>query len=220
MKLSSSILLLGAVAQQGYAHFLEKQYPERCDPDPCAGITFQNKTYVCGDPRLGPVNLPKNFPLSTELQTYSRFGDLCPYEFLEKWATDIAPVLGNISLKVGQKVDRFGSEFGTFLAVLGAPYIERALPPSNLDTYDGAYPFNYYVYEVTKPFVVSGGPIAGWFEQPGLGTQFAAFSPVKDLISGGYLRRLGRSEYDQKEEYSASYLPAPSSAPSSVPSSA
>lgn len=114
-------------------------------------------------------------------------------------------ILGNVSLPVGQKLDRFGSEYGSFLAPLGAPYIERSLPPSNLDTYDGEYPYNYYVYEVTKSFVVGLGPIAPWFEQPGMGTQFLAYQSVKDLIAGGNLRRLAKDEYDEKIEYSNNY---------------
>ncbi|KAL4940431.1 hypothetical protein BDV06DRAFT_224078 [Aspergillus oleicola] len=97
---------------------------------------------------------------------------------------------GNVTLPVGQKLDRFGSEYGTFHAPLGAPYVERSLPPNNLITYDGAYPFNYHVYEVTKEFVVGLGPIAPWFERPGMGTQFVASTNVLGLVDGGYLRRL------------------------------
>ena len=148
------------------SHTVQYKIPAHCYPNPCAGITFQNDTYVCGDPRLGPVQAPRKFPLDNELQTYARFGDLCPAAFLEKWAgstsanasykyppangfvvnTAGAPIIGNATLSVGQKVDRFGSEYGKFLAPLGAPYIQRSLPPSNLDTYDGDHPFNYYVY--------------------------------------------------------------------------
>ncbi|PYI36407.1 hypothetical protein BP00DRAFT_411505 [Aspergillus indologenus CBS 114.80] len=122
------------------------RFPSQCYPDPCAGIMFQDNN-----------SLPSFFPLSTELRTYARFGDLCPFEFLLKWTTDIRPngtyiypsedgfvtdiegiaIWGNVTLRVGQKVDRFGSESGTFLAVLGALYIERALPPTNLNTEDG-----------------------------------------------------------------------------------
>jgi hypothetical protein len=31
-------------------------------------------------------------------------------------------------------MDRFGSEYGSFVSPAGAPYMQRALPPSNLDT--------------------------------------------------------------------------------------
>ncbi|PYH75619.1 hypothetical protein BO82DRAFT_387903 [Aspergillus uvarum CBS 121591] len=199
------------------------RYPSRCYPDPCAGITYQDDKYICGDPRLGPSSLPSSFPLNTELRTYARFGDLCPFEFLLKWTTDIRPngtyiypsedgfvtdidgiaIQGNVTLRSG-----------TFLAVLGAPYIERALPPTNLNTEDGLFPYDYHVYEVLRPFVVKAGPIASWFEQPGLGTQFVAYDPIIDLIGGGYIRRMYLSEYDARTDYAADYLPAPTRMPS------
>jgi len=208
----------------------QRLFPLKCFPDACKGVTFSNATYVCGNSLLGPLVFPKKFPLATELRTYARFGDLCPAEFLAKWTTNSSsglsyvyppsngfvveegsngPILGNASLPVGMKLDRFGSEYGSFLAPLGAPYIERSLPPSNLDTYDGNYPNNYHVYQVTKPFTVQLGPIASWFEQPGMGAQFLAASNIMTLISGGYLRRLTESEYDDRVEYSDNYTPGP-----------
>ncbi|KAF7719930.1 Uncharacterized protein PECH_005787 [Penicillium ucsense] len=205
------------------------KFPDHCQPNPCEGIAFQNSTYVCGDPRLGPVKAPTMFPLNNELRSYERFGNLCPASFLQKWAGSTSanatyqyppangfitttagdPIIGNATLPVGQKLDRFGSEYGSFLAPLGAPYIERSLPPSNLDTYDGAYPFNYYVYEVTKSFVVGEGPIAPWFEQPGGGTQYVTYTNVKGLLDGGYLRRLTPEEYDEPREFADDYTPGP-----------
>ncbi|KOS40339.1 hypothetical protein ACN38_g8818 [Penicillium nordicum] len=209
----------------------ELDYPERCYPDPCRGVTYVNSTAVCGDPRLGPKDLPEYFPLSNQLETYSRFGELCPVEFLEKWTLNASDpkgywvypdfdgfaitsenvsILGNITLRVGQKLDRFGSEYGQFLAPLGAPYIERSLPPSNLFAPpNSSFPYNYHVYEVTKAFDILLGPIAGWFEQPGFGSQLLASSSVLDLLEGGFLKRLDLKDYDEADEYSASYLPAP-----------
>ncbi|CAG8887674.1 unnamed protein product [Penicillium egyptiacum] len=209
----------------------EPDYPKRCYPDPCKGVTYVNSTAVCGDPRLGPKDPPGFFPLSNELETYSRFGELCPVEFLEKWTLNASDpngywvypdsdgfavtsekvsILGNFTLRVGQKLDRFGSEYGKFLAPLGAPYIERSLPPSNLFAPpNSSFPYNYHVYEVTKEFDVLLGPIASWFEQPGFGSQLLAQSSVGDLLKGGYLKRLELKDYDEADEYSASYLPAP-----------
>ncbi|KAJ5582240.1 hypothetical protein N7535_000860 [Penicillium sp. DV-2018c] len=209
----------------------EPDYPKRCYPNPCKGVTYVNSTAVCGDPRLGPKHLPKYFPLSNELETYSRFGELCPFEFLDKWTVNASDpkaywvypdhdgfattsedisILGNFTLRVGQKLDRFGSEYGKFLAPLGAPYIERALPPSNLFAPgDSSFPYNYHVYEVTKEFDVLLGPITPWFEQPGFGSQLLATSSVADLVDGGFLKRLELKDYDEPEEYSAGYLPEP-----------
>ncbi|KAJ5960602.1 uncharacterized protein N7479_007752 [Penicillium vulpinum] len=233
-----SVLLLAAlteaapfVAPNGHNINKEPDYPKRCYPNPCKGVTYVNATAVCGDPRLGPKNLPKFFPLSNQVETYARFGELCPFEFLEKWTLNASDpkgywvypdnegfaitsknesILGNFTLQVGQKLDRFGSEYGTFLAPLGAPYIERSLPPSNLFApSDSSFPYNYHVYEVVKEFDVLLGPIAPWFEQPGFGSQILAQSRVMDLVTGGFLKRLELQDYDEADEYSASYLPAP-----------
>ncbi|KAL3484603.1 hypothetical protein BJX62DRAFT_243772 [Aspergillus germanicus] len=205
--------------------------PARCYPDPCKGITFENATAVCGDHRLGPLQLPTYFPLSTELQTYARFGDLCPYEFLAKWSYNVSnpnatyrypyadgfkntteniPINGNVTLVVGQKLDRFGSEGGNFFSPLGAPYIERALPPLNLFAPENSsFPYNYHAYEVIKEFIVLLGPVTPWFEQPGLGTQIEAYNNVSYLVEKQFLRRLTLSEIDQPEDFAANYLPAP-----------
>ncbi|KAL4926418.1 TNT domain-containing protein [Aspergillus undulatus] len=231
MRFHSILLALSAAVPAVFSQedYRDDLFPKRCLPNPCEGITSTNETYVCGDARLGPVKYPTKFPLRNGLRTYARFGSLCPAEFLEKWATSASPdgtyiyppsngfvvddeevaVLGNVTLPVGQKLDRFGSEYGAFLAPLGAPYIERSLPPNNLITYDGAYPFNYHVYEVTKEFVVGLGPIAPWFEQPGMGTQFLASMNVLSLIEGGFLRRLEESEFDERVEYSNDYTEGP-----------
>lgn len=51
------------------------------------------------------------------------------------------PIDGNVTLAVNTLVDRFGSEYGNFVSPAGAPYGQRALPPSNLATQDPAYVF-------------------------------------------------------------------------------
>lgn len=125
-------------------------------PSYCAG-TKENATlattYICGDSRLGPVVLPQFFlPLDPILDIYDRFGGLCPGAFLEKWFNktgggwwDYPPQSGfsvddegeiiaaNLTLQVGTFLDRFGSEYGAFLAPAAAPYLQRSLPPSNLN---------------------------------------------------------------------------------------
>jgi hypothetical protein len=146
-------------------------------------------------------------PLSDITHPYKRFGDLCPRLFLAKWtnasngfyryppqngfqlSTEGLPIQGNMTLTVGMLLDRFGGDGGNFLSPADAPYSQRALPPSNLDTNPRApkYPFNYHVYKVTKAFVVLAGPIAPWFEQPGEGVQFVTPSNISTLISSGFL---------------------------------
>lgn len=118
--------------------------------------------YVCGDWRLGPVLLPTMLPpLAPLLELYNRFGGLCPGAFLEKWWNSTGPrgqwnypeqtgfsidlsaggppqgkaIDGNLILPVGTLIDRFGAERnGMYFSPAAAPYLQRALPPSNLDT--------------------------------------------------------------------------------------
>lgn len=203
------------------AQLTKQTFPAHCQDNPCDGIESTNTTYVCGDSRLGPVDLPSKFPLSSETATYSRFGNLCPKEFLDKWTNkdgwyNYPPedgfaldsegnrIWGNYTVEAGKKIDRFGSERGKYFAVLGSAYIERALPPSNLDTYDKKYPYNYYVYEVLKEFNMLMGPIAPWFEQPGLGSQLFSERSASELIEGGFLKRLTEDEFDERSEYADS----------------
>lgn len=44
---------------------------------------------------------------------------------------------------------------------------------------------------------------AGWFEQPGMGTQVFSSKRVKELLEGGFLRRLSEEEYDERNEFAA-----------------
>ncbi|KAF7552532.1 hypothetical protein G7Z17_g4254 [Cylindrodendrum hubeiense] len=170
-----------------------------------------SKSYICRDARLGPRVLPKKLPLGTFVSNYDRFGGQTPGEFLAQWtnATTGAYVYppqngfqldangnainGTMVLQPGTLVDRFGSEYGSYVSAASAPYSQRALPPSNLDTNQDApeFPFNYHVYEVLKPLTVIGGPIAPWFGQPGLGAQFytGGTGNIMALIEAGYLER-------------------------------
>lgn len=83
---------------------------------------------------------------------------------------------------------------GAFISAADAPYSQRALPPSNLNTNAQSpdYPYNYHVYRVVKPLTVVGGPIAPWFGQPGLGAQFfiGNVGNVMTLINQGFLQRV------------------------------
>lgn len=154
---------------------------DTCGPVYCAGTNNTNdNSYFCGDLRLGPKQLPTEIPLSSEILGYDRLGGLCPGAFLQKWWNSTSagyiyppqngfqlntanqPIDGNQTLAVGTRLDRFGSEYGAFLAPAGAPFSERAIPPSNLNTpADPSYPYNYHVYEVVQSFDVLSGPIAG-----------------------------------------------------------
>jgi hypothetical protein len=156
-----------------------------------------NGVRVCGDARLGPVILPSCLPLTAVVAgsaTYSRFGGICPGEFLSIWtnyasagkigwyfypfadgfANNAAgiPICRHMIIKPDPQVGRFGNAQGNFVASVGSPYNQRAFPPANLDldVKDvSQVRYNYHVYKVKKLMVVIGGPVALWFEQPGLG---------------------------------------------------
>ncbi|EGE02623.1 hypothetical protein TEQG_01658 [Trichophyton equinum CBS 127.97] len=200
-------------------------FPRRCYPDPCKHITYQpeHADSVCGDPRLGPLNLPTRFPVSVELATWYRYGGLCADEFILKWAGDLdpkkwfnyppadgfaldsrgTPIMAEAILTKGRKVDRFGSPKGKFVAPLGSSYISRALPPSNLAPGpSGNYPDNYHVYEVVKPFSGFLGPVTPWFGQPGYGSQIHLKTSVEELLQGGFLKELEEKDFDEPSEYS------------------
>nr|XP_036575429.1 uncharacterized protein CTRU02_14557 [Colletotrichum truncatum]KAF6782001.1 hypothetical protein CTRU02_14557 [Colletotrichum truncatum] len=141
--------------------------------------------------------------------TYRRFGGLCPGEFLAKYTNassgqfvypphdgynlDTAGkvITFSLTLTPGLFIDRFGSEYGKYVAPAGAPYAQRSLPPVNLNAaQDAKYPYNYYVYVVVRSIVVQAGPIAPWFGQQGLGLQFLMPSTLLELVEQGYLARV------------------------------
>ncbi|GAA1182034.1 hypothetical protein F4556_005376 [Kitasatospora gansuensis] len=169
-----------------------------------------------GDRRLGPEQLPSTGPVGRQLWGYQRTGGLTEQQFLDRYydattnswryppadgyvtTPDGTPLEIQQTLGTGQRIDRYGSEYGSYLAPEGLPYATRAIPPQSLDS-EPAAPCNYHVYKVLRPFTVDAGPIAPWFGQPGYGWQFqldARHVPgaptrlnVLWLIDNGYLAR-------------------------------
>ncbi|ESZ93173.1 hypothetical protein SBOR_6452 [Sclerotinia borealis F-4128] len=203
-------------------HFYKPDLPDRgygCNcTDTTPGPLPSSAPYLCLDWRLGPKVLPRYLPLSSELSSYNRFGGVSPGEFLAKWwnttsqsyiypgtvtngfSTDINgnPINGTMILPAGTLLDRFGGEkTGTYLSSADTPYSQRSLPPSNLNdnSYYPGFPYAYHVYRVMQDLEVVGGPIAPWFGQPGLGTQFFTGSdkPVEWLIANKFLERVDLS---------------------------
>ncbi|KAL9594172.1 MAG: hypothetical protein Q9219_007185 [cf. Caloplaca sp. 3 TL-2023] len=172
--------------------------------------------YICTDQRLGPAKLPTMFPLLSFISNYNRFGGEEPGAFIKHWWNETIvdwdyppeggfqldlqgkPISGNMTLLPGTLVDRFGPEYGRYISAADAPFAQRALPPSALNTLPDApqYPYGYHVYNVTKSFNVLGGPIRPWFGQPGLGTQFftGGAGNVISLINEGFLKRVNMTE--------------------------
>ncbi|MDX2598017.1 MULTISPECIES: TNT domain-containing protein [Streptomyces] len=164
--------------------------------------------YFLDDWRLGPRQLPRTGALGKMLRGYHRTDSVSPYWFLGcYWQTDPRtgksgwwypdhdgfvlrdgkPLERTVTLRKGQLVDLFGSGFGNFLAPAGTPYAQRAIPPSNLDSYVEQYPFSYHLYRVREPFSVRAGPIRPWFGQPGLGLQYVTTPSVADLVASHHL---------------------------------
>ncbi|MFF7185865.1 TNT domain-containing protein [Streptomyces sp. NPDC008222] len=167
--------------------------------------------YYDDDWRLGPALLPRSGPLGAMLKGYHRTDSTSSYWFLGcYWNTnpqtglsgwwypdDNGFVLKNgkpvehlLNLRPGQLVDLFGSGTGHFLAPAGTPYAKRAIPPSNLDTYDPSHPFSYHLYRVVQSFTVHAGPIRPWFGQPGLGLQYVTDLSITDLLNQTKLQEL------------------------------
>ncbi|MFJ8008336.1 TNT domain-containing protein [Streptomyces fagopyri] len=176
--------------------------------------------FFCGDWRLGPKRLPMYGKLGRILHRYDRLGGLSAVRFLNRWWDPTADSgqgdwryppddgythrnqtvqAAPLTLHAGQKLDRFGSEAGRFLAPVGTRYGKRSIPPSSLNTMDPRYPYDYHVYKVTKDVVVCAGRTAPGFEQSGLGIQYVTssqFCPdiprttVADLVRNGTLRRV------------------------------
>jgi hypothetical protein len=178
-------------------------------------------TFFNGDARLGPAVLPAVGEVGHELRGYQRTGNLTAQQFIAAFWDPTAnggqgsfifppangyvigpggqPEVSQATLDRGDRIDRFGSEFGAFLAPEGSSYASRSIPPRNLDSTPPAG-CNFHEYRVLQSFAVDTGPVAPWFAQPGGGVQFqlvASLVPgaptplnVMWLVNNGFLERL------------------------------
>jgi hypothetical protein len=169
-------------------------------------------SFYAGRGELGPEHLPQDEPTGSLMTGYRRFGGLDHEDFAEEYRTSqgwVYPpedgflVLRGVAVRYqqtmveGARIDRFGFAGGRYLAPVDTLYLQRALPPQNLNTPGGTPASNYHVYCVLREFTVEAGPIAPWFGQPGLGLQYrldARFLPaagdrisVSWLLENGYL---------------------------------
>ncbi|GAA1900429.1 TNT domain-containing protein [Actinomadura bangladeshensis] len=161
--------------------------------------------YVNGDPRLGPVHLPRTGYFGYLLRGYKRYGGLAPSTFLYQYWDEAKtptpdwryppddgfvhqlkdinsrPARYKVALRIGQFIDRFGGESGKFLSPGGASFGSRALPPNSLNTRadDPSHLCNYHLYRVSKRFSVDAGPAEPAFQQPGHGLQY--------VLTGAYV---------------------------------
>ena len=86
-------------------------------------------------------------------------------------------------LQPGTRIDRYGSDFGSFTSPEGIPYEMRAVAP-------GTDLKPYSVFEVVEPINVKAGEIAPWFDEPGGGIQYLLPDTVDKLLDAGILRRI------------------------------
>jgi filamentous hemagglutinin len=93
------------------------------------------------------------------------------------------------TLPVGTMLDRYGgtSDKSTFLAPVGTPFEQRALPATT-DT------LIHDQFVVLKPLPVGQSNTMPWFGQQGMGVQFdtskGAQMPISELLKQGYLGRV------------------------------
>ncbi|WXG15961.1 TNT domain-containing protein [Xenorhabdus griffiniae] len=87
------------------------------------------------------------------------------------------------TLQPGTRLDRYGTDWGTFVAPEGIPYSSRALKPGS----DGR---PYSVFVVKKPITADAGEIAPWFGYPGRGIQYDLPKKVNELIADGSLEKI------------------------------
>ncbi|MCX5468914.1 hemagglutinin repeat-containing protein [Acinetobacter nematophilus] len=110
----------------------------------------------------------------------------------EKEAPNGGAVLGSEKIRstvVGEKIDRFGAETGSYMAPSKVPLDQRSLPPGTLR------PNSLHNYVVLKEFKVRDEIISPAFGQPGGGSQIRAIIPevpngyanVEQLKRFGYL---------------------------------
>ncbi|MCZ7440461.1 TNT domain-containing protein [Micromonospora sp. WMMC241] len=188
--------------------------PSLCAPGlpPTAPQTTQ---FYDNNRLLGPLALPTASPVGPLLAGYQRLGAQTETEWLKNWTSGPttllfppedgfvldphgAPIKSRQVMLPGYRLDRFGNPTGAFLAPLGTPFSARSLAPQSLNTPPtppATTPLaplaNYHTYCVVKPFPVDSGPIAPWFAQPGMGTQFelnqAYFPQASDPVNVQWL---------------------------------
>ena len=90
-----------------------------------------------------------------------------------------------IKLKVGTVVDRYGTDYGTFVSPLETGYKERAVAP-------GTQLKPYSVFRLRSDLNVKAGEIAPWFDEPGGGIQYKLSKPIKDLLKDGAIEVISR----------------------------
>lgn len=176
-------------------------YLINCPPDGPAknGKNDDSRVAVSDDSKTVQANVSErdinklaNWTYAPELETYARHKDVFdnPRYYNQETGEINWPINNGFAgeptreiLYPGIRIDRYGSDYGSFAAPENTGYEKRSLPPGTENS-------QYSVFEVTKPIDVDAGQTAPWFDEPGGGTQYKLPMSVDDLIDDGYLRRL------------------------------
>ncbi|MBP8261655.1 MAG: TNT domain-containing protein [Verrucomicrobia bacterium] len=87
-------------------------------------------------------------------------------------------------LEVGERIDRYGgSAYSRFFSPQGTPAWARSLPP-------GIVSQPLRTFEVMKPFEVSAGRVAPWFNQPGGGIQYVTPVTLDIFLKRGIIQEI------------------------------
>ncbi|KAB8263018.1 hypothetical protein BDV32DRAFT_146809 [Aspergillus pseudonomiae] len=193
----------------------EASFGGRCGRNPCEGVpSTGNSDSLCNNKLLGPkvFTAPDDPEWSEMFKGYSPLGSYCPKDFLREFAPDGkqyeypeqdgalldsvgVPVTTVYTLEEGMELDRFGTQYGGYLAPRDTPFSWRSIPPSNLNKYPNSPEYNYWVWRVVETFNVTGGPIAPFFGQPGYGLQFYHEGGLKELEEQGIIELIDMKKY-------------------------
>jgi len=128
----------------------------------------------------------------TSVEDFKKFDDSFRAESnfdVFKWEKEWPPNDGflrspsRITLEPGILIDRYGSNYGSFVSPEGGSYRSRALKP-------GSDSELYKVFEVQQPIDVDAGTIKPWFGYEGMGEQYLLPDRVKNLIKSGVLKEV------------------------------
>jgi len=87
-------------------------------------------------------------------------------------------------LKIGEIIDRYGSDSGNYYSPAGTSYEARSLPPFMENA-------KYTKYEVVVPFAVESGYTHPWFGQTEIGIQYYTDYTVDELLNDlGWIKEL------------------------------
>ncbi|PYH43745.1 TNT domain-containing protein [Aspergillus saccharolyticus JOP 1030-1] len=215
-----------SIQARGHSPETIQNYPSSCE-NACEGVT-PNQTdplaasyycdyCICNNRLLGPANFSPASNFTSFFVDWHPLDSQCPRDWLCTWTNFTAGPYNNtgyiypqndgfkgcaetVTLQVGTRVDRFGTPTGGYLATPDTSYAARAIPPSNLNVYNGSTLYNYWQYEVRHPFWALYGEVLPWFGQPGGGEQWYVSEGLKPLIDNGSLVLVAAETYDDSPE--------------------